>query len=131
MWFRKERGQAMVEFALVLPLLLILLCGIIDFGWIFGNQLMANNACREAARACAIESDRSDSELQTLAVQVVSDRADTLSGFCPIYVTVSREASADGISVSLTCQLPLMTPVTSTVFGSTYTINAKSVMRAE
>jgi Flp pilus assembly protein TadG len=131
MWFRKERGQAMVEFALVLPLLMILLCGIVDFGWIFGNQLQANNACREAARACAIQSELPQSELQQLAETVISDRADTLCGFCPVFVTVSQEPDTDGISVSLTCQLPLLTPVTSRVIGSTYTIHAKTVMRAE
>jgi uncharacterized protein (UPF0333 family) len=35
---KNEKGQAMVEFALIVPLLILLLCGIIDFGWIFGNQ---------------------------------------------------------------------------------------------
>lgn len=51
---KKENGQAMVEFALVLPLLLLLVGGIIDFGWIFYNQISANNASREAARYIAI-----------------------------------------------------------------------------
>lgn len=36
---RKEDGQAMVEFALILPIFLLILCGIIDFGWLFYNQL--------------------------------------------------------------------------------------------
>ncbi|MEL7649835.1 MAG: TadE family protein [Sedimentibacter sp.] len=51
---KKENGQAMVEFALVLPILLLFVAGIIDFGWIFYNQLAANNASREAARFIAI-----------------------------------------------------------------------------
>ena len=35
---KNEKGQSIVEFALVVPILLTLLCGIIDFGWIYSNQ---------------------------------------------------------------------------------------------
>ena len=52
--FKKENGQAMVEFALVLPILLLFIAGILDFGWIYHNQLSANNASREAARYISI-----------------------------------------------------------------------------
>lgn len=44
----------MVEFALLLIPLLILLGGIIDFGWVFSNKVIANNASREAARFAAM-----------------------------------------------------------------------------
>lgn len=52
---KSEEGQAMVEFALALPLLLMILCGIIDFGWLFYNQLNVDNAAREAARAVCVD----------------------------------------------------------------------------
>jgi len=131
MWFRKEQGQAMVEFALVLPILILLICGIIDFGWIFGNQLLANNASREAARSCAINADLSQSDLETLAEEVVTNRAATLCDLCPVSVAVADETSADGISVTVTCDLPILTPLTSTVLGATYPIEATSIMRKE
>ena len=51
---RGEDGQAMVEFALILPILLLILCGIIDFGWLFYNQLALNNICREGARYAVV-----------------------------------------------------------------------------
>lgn len=41
---KSEKGQSIVEFALVLPLLLTLLCGVIDFGWIYSNQYRVENA---------------------------------------------------------------------------------------
>ena len=57
---KKESGQAMVEAALVIPLFILILCGILDFGWIFSNQLMVNNCSREGARYAIVRSDESD-----------------------------------------------------------------------
>jgi TadE-like protein len=45
-----RRGQAMAEFALVLPLALLVLFGIIQFGFLFASQIGFVNALREAAR---------------------------------------------------------------------------------
>lgn len=56
---KREVGQAMVEFALVLPIFLFLLGGIIDFGWVFGNKLIAANSSREAARYASIHANDS------------------------------------------------------------------------
>src|SRR4051812_44835704 len=47
---RKASAQGLVEFALVSPILLILLFGIIDFGWITFNFSQINNAFREGVR---------------------------------------------------------------------------------
>lgn len=47
---REEEGAAAVEFALVLPLLVTLLLGIVNFAIVFGQSLALNNAAREAAR---------------------------------------------------------------------------------
>ena len=52
---RDDRGAAAVEFALVVPLLLVMLFGIIDLGWVFGQQLAVTAAAREGAREFAIQ----------------------------------------------------------------------------
>jgi Flp pilus assembly protein TadG len=52
--FRKintQNGAAMVEFAIVLPLLLILIFGIIEFGVMFYDKAVITNASREGVRA--------------------------------------------------------------------------------
>lgn len=49
-----QKGQSLVEFALVLPLLILLLFGIIDFGRIFHAYLTIDHAGREAARIASI-----------------------------------------------------------------------------
>lgn len=48
-----NRGVSAVEFALVLPLLLVILFGIIEFGAVLYNQAVITNASREAARYAA------------------------------------------------------------------------------
>ena len=51
---RRTRGQALVEFALVLPVFLLLLCGVLDFGFMLFNQMTLGSAAREGARAAVI-----------------------------------------------------------------------------
>ena len=48
-WVREE-GQGLVEFAIILPMLLLLLLGMIEFGLILYNQHVITNASREGAR---------------------------------------------------------------------------------
>ncbi len=47
---RGEQGSALVEFAVVLPLLLLILFGIFDFGFLFQKYEVVTNAAREGAR---------------------------------------------------------------------------------
>lgn len=67
---KKEKGQALVEFALVLPILLVVLCGIIDFGWILSCQNELTNAAGETARYAAIYANSSD--VHTLAEEFLT-----------------------------------------------------------
>jgi Flp pilus assembly protein TadG len=47
---RRERGAALVEFALTLPLLLVVIAGIVDFAFLFQRYEVVTNAAREGAR---------------------------------------------------------------------------------
>ena len=54
---RDQEGAAAVEFALLLPLLVLLLFGMIEFGLAFNARIQATNAAREAARRAVIGID--------------------------------------------------------------------------
>jgi len=130
MRLKNEKGQAMVEFALVLPVLILVLCGIIDFGWIFGNQLLANHASREAARYAAIHYyDSNTDNDQAIAAGIVSARAPTLVS--PV-VTLSKSASGDEITVNISSQVTIPSPLLSVLFtDGQFTVAAQCVMRIE
>src|SRR5262245_36628295 len=49
-----ERGAELIEFALVLPLLLLLVLGIVDFGFMFQRLEVVTNAAREGARIAVL-----------------------------------------------------------------------------
>lgn len=51
---RDDRGTAAIEFALVLPFLVLLLLGIVEFGMMFGDQLALTHAAREGARLASV-----------------------------------------------------------------------------
>ena len=50
-----ERGANLVEFAILAPLLILLLFGIIEFAWVFGQNLNVRHGAREGARLAAID----------------------------------------------------------------------------
>ena len=52
---RSDRGAALVEFALLMPLLLLLILGIVEFGWKFGQFNDVRHAVREGARFAAVD----------------------------------------------------------------------------
>ena len=51
---RAERGAAAVELAIVLPVLLLVIGGIVDFGRFFYTQIQVTNAAREGARVAVV-----------------------------------------------------------------------------
>lgn len=57
---RRERGNSLVEMAVIAPLLVLLLTGVVDFGRAFNVYIVITNAAREGARYGARFPDRSD-----------------------------------------------------------------------
>jgi len=51
---RKDRGASLVEFALMAPFLLLLIFGMVEFGWLFAQNLDVRHGAREGARLAAV-----------------------------------------------------------------------------
>lgn len=70
-WSRLHRqdGQALVEFVIVLPLLVLLVFGITQFGLAFRNHLAITDAARVAARAAAVKRTSSPCAAANTAIQ--------------------------------------------------------------
>lgn len=54
---RRSRGQSLVEFAVVLPVFLLVLSGIMDFGFLLYSRMTVINSAREGARAVVAYTD--------------------------------------------------------------------------
>ncbi len=67
-----ERGAAVVEMAVVTPLLLTLLFGVIEFGNSFMFRQILTNAAREGARTSAIQATANDSAIRTAVRDAMS-----------------------------------------------------------
>jgi len=48
------KGQSLVEFALILPVLMLIILGIVEFGWLLNGQITLTNAAREGARTAVV-----------------------------------------------------------------------------
>lgn len=82
---KRERGAALVEFALLLPLLLMLLVGMVSVGLAYNHQISLTHAAREAGRFGAtlpIGGDI-DSWLASVAERAIEDATGSLSSDAP------------------------------------------------
>ena len=65
---RSDRGSAAVEFALLLPVIVLLVMTVVQVGMIVQTQLMLTNAAREGARAAAVAVESSEAVAAALSV---------------------------------------------------------------
>ena len=131
---RREDGQAMLEFALVLPIFLLILCGIIDFGWLFYNQLALNNICREGARY-AVVNTAADYSTESI-MRHVDDYIEATYVIGEVDVTVTYSKPLDPLSGDVTVaavkEFRYLTPVISSVTGkSVRNLSAEVIMKVE
>jgi Flp pilus assembly protein TadG len=91
---RNERGQTMTEFALVLPILALLLFGIIQFGITFNNYVTLTDATRAGARKAAVGRQVAD-PVGTAVAAVRSSAKDLKQGDLSVSVTSSWQPGQD------------------------------------
>ncbi len=87
-----DEGASAVEFALVLPLVLLLVFGIINFGFVFSQQLTINNGVREGARRAVV----ADPSAPRSCDQIIASVRNQLSGLALDPTRVQIKVSQDG-----------------------------------
>ena len=102
-----DKGANLVEFAILMPFLILLLFGIVEFAWLFSQNLDVRHGAREGARLAAVNyptgvtdgsGSRTDTDRDALIAEICS-RMDTTSG-----VQVSLTSSGgvgDGATVTV------------------------------
>ena len=99
-----ERGAAAVEFAILLPLLLMLVLGTIEFGRAYNAQITLTNAARDGVRVMAIGNDPAG------AKTAAQNAAASVSSTIPTSdITLSTNTCSTGAQVTLTIKYNLST----------------------
>jgi Flp pilus assembly protein TadG len=142
---KRQEGASAVEFAIILPLLLILVFGIIEFSILFYDKAMITNASREGARAGIVYSYQDggpnhpvDADITAAIVQYCQDHLITFgSGTLTIPAPVrTGDSPGDSLTVTVNYQYNFLVfdSLLSLVGGSLsngISLDAVTVMRME
>jgi Flp pilus assembly protein TadG len=102
---RNEKGQTMVEFTLVLPVLLVVLFGIIQFGIVFSNYVALTDAVRAGARTAAV-SRSSTTPVADVKARVMDASGDLDSSKVNVPDPVTPQGWVHGADVTVTASYP-------------------------
>lgn len=124
---KDESGQSIVEFAIVVPILLTLLCGVLDFGWIYANQYKVENAAYAGARYASLYvSDYDDSNMSEL-IEKIEKRVKENLWNDGDGATISVDITSDKIDVSVIYPVKNLTYVAQTFYGKYFDATSSSV----
>jgi Flp pilus assembly protein TadG len=142
---RGEKGQSLAEFVMVLPIFLILVFAIIDFGMGFHAWLTVTNSAREGARLGSVRAPAAggcDNNPSTQATNVdcrVRETADSLNqANLAVTITNAQGSPGSSIVVDVDYDYDLITPLVSLLglisggaVGPTLTFSSTADMRLE
>lgn len=117
-----ERGAAAVEFALILPVLLLMVLGMLEFSRAYNTQISLSGAAREGAREMAIHGDANDA-IDAAIAAAPSVNPQVVSG--DITISPATCSAGSQVEFQIDYDLPLMTGL----FGITLPISGVGVMQ--
>ena len=122
---RSQTGSAVVEFALVLPLVLIVALSLVQVGLLVRDRLLIEAAARAGARAAAVEPDAT-------AIRDAAVGAAPGLDASSMTVGVARAGTqGDPVTVSITYDDPMRVPFIGWLVGTAVQLHASAVMRQE
>jgi Flp pilus assembly protein TadG len=120
-----QRGSAAVEFALVLPLVLIMALALLQLGLLVKDQLVVEESARAGARQAAVSTDDESAMQAALdaAVSLDPERMD---------VSISRAGGAGSpATVEVIYHAPVSVPLVAWLFPTAIDLSSLAVMRQE
>jgi Flp pilus assembly protein TadG len=96
-----EKGQGLVEFALVVPLLLLLVIGIAEFGRAWMTRNIMTGAAREAVRMYAVKDD-------TAAARVRAEQILSSAGLDSARATITDNVFGAAVSYTIDYRFPVV-----------------------
>ncbi|GIV72955.1 MULTISPECIES: TadE family protein [Caldilinea] len=129
----QERGQDLVEYALILPLFLFLVIGFIEISVLFFSYVTISNAAREGARA-AVAVPSAGCPLSCIDAQAAQAARRLTAGLIDENLTVSvTRPDADSVRVEVRYRADLLTRMMIETLGGRgfVTLSAASTMRRE
>ena len=124
----KNKGQAIVEFAIILPILILLLMGIIEFGLFFNTYLNITFASKEGARIASLDTNASNAT-------ILASIKGTMPSTTNVTLTVTPQpprVTGTTVTVTVSTNYTFITPVVSSLMPSNpYNISAATSMRSE
>jgi Flp pilus assembly protein TadG len=126
---RRRRGAAAVEFAIVLPVFVILVFGMIEYGRMVMVQQVITNASREGARRAVLDG-ATTSAVQT-SVTTYLTNASISGGSTAVSPDPSAAASGDPITVTVSIPFSSVSWLPSPMYLGGKTLTASTTMRRE
>jgi Flp pilus assembly protein TadG len=130
---RRGRGQALVEFALIVPVFALILFALLDFGRVIYTQNTVEQAAREASRAGTLEAVDAAWKYS----QIRSAAINSAAGIGLVNANISGQGCADCfypggaisgeiVVVTVSTRVDLVTPILSQVVGGTFNVTSTS-----
>ncbi len=119
----QEKGQSLVEFALLLPVLLLIICGLLDMGRAVYTYTVLSHSAHEGARQAVIADNPTEviinAAIQT-AVAVNLQPSD-------VQIVGNREPGTE-VTVIVSYQFNLITPMIAQIVGDSLALSAAATM---
>jgi len=137
---KNEDGTSIVEFAIIAPLLFVILFGIIEFGVLLFDKAMLTNAVREGARAGIVYSDPrpTDGDIEGVVRHYCENHLISFGTSTLNFLPPERAGSSAGDSLTVRVKYDFHFLVFSNILallggdiGKIANLNAEAVMRLE
>jgi Flp pilus assembly protein TadG len=123
---RNDKGQSMVEMAIILPVLLLILFAIFEFGRILGAYMLIHDLARDGVRYGVV--GMSD---QSIKDHIMEHDSFLNINSDDINITPSIRSLGSALTVGIDYEIEIITPIISSIVPNPINLRAEYVMRVE